>query len=207
MTRQRPSLKLPGTQDLSRFPSTRLTPATQLYRVTRTGNGPWHFSSDLRGRFDLPSPDGTCYLARDMFAALLEVIGPELPAVSSTFLNDRRIYKVRVPLPQRLADLTSRRAAGYSMTAEIGTITPYLIPQAWARALHAAGLDGLAYSVRHDPSPRRDGVALFGLAGERRWRRGRPSRLGHEIREALRARCGIRVLGIPRSDELAYEGG
>jgi hypothetical protein len=42
------------------------------------GHGPWWFSSSLEGCFDLPAPDGTCYLASDELGAMLERLGAEL---------------------------------------------------------------------------------------------------------------------------------
>lgn len=47
---------------LDGFPVRSVSQATELFRVVRRGNGPWWFGSSTKGRFDLPEPDGTCYL-------------------------------------------------------------------------------------------------------------------------------------------------
>lgn len=158
----------------------------------------------MEGRFDLPEPEGTCYLARDPLAALLELIGPELESgtVSEDFLRQRRMRELRVPEEIGMADLTSRKASGFGVTAEIGTVVPYELPQAWAARLRAAGSGGLVYWLRHDPS-RAEGYALFGPHGERtRWKKGREKTISRDLIARLAAECSIEVLPVPRSSEL-----
>lgn len=196
----------PGS--LADFPSRPLSPEIPLFRVVRKGYGPWWFGSTLEGRFDLPEPEGTCYLAGDPLAALLELIGPELEsgAVSADFLQGRRMRELRVPEEVELADLTSRKASGFGITAEIGTIVPYALPQAWAARLRADGSGGLVYWLRHDPS-RAEGHALFGLHGERtRWKKGKEKPLSHALIARLVAECSIEVLPVPRSSEIRIVG-
>lgn len=67
------------------------------------GHGPWWFGSSLAGRFDLPEPHGTCYLAADPLAALLEVLGPDRRggAVSEGFFAERRLHRLRVAQGER----------------------------------------------------------------------------------------------------------
>jgi len=175
--------------------------------VVRPGNGPWWFSCSGQGRFDLSPPLGTCYLTRDPLAALLEIIGPTLEGglVSDRFIAERRLRELRPPRLRQLADLTSKKSSGHGVTAEIFTITPYTLPQAWAARLHEAGFDGLGYSVRHDPSSTADGVALFGAAGERkRWRRGRARPIDVGLIDRLERECNIHVAAIPEARELSF---
>ncbi len=162
----------------------------------------------MQGRFDLPEPEGTCYLATDEISALLEVLGPDLErgAISSDFLKNRRLRKVRLASEQILADLTAREAVRFGITAEIGTIVPYAYPQAWAARLRAVGSPGLVSWARHDPV-RRETVALFGAHGERKsWRRGREQAISIRLIERLHRECGIEVIDVPRSDELSIIG-
>ena len=157
------------------------------------------------GRFDLPSPEGTCYLAPDPVGALLEVIGPEIDegAVSEDFVAARRLRKLALPHAHRAFNLGARRAAGFGVTAEIHTIVPYALPQAWAVALRTADAEALLYRLRHDPSFKGDGVALFGKDGERKhWKRGREIVIDRVLREKLRRKCNIRILPIPKQSEL-----
>jgi len=172
------------------------------------GKGPWWFGSSMQGRFDLPEPEGTCYLATDEISALLEVIGPDLEsgAISLDLLKARSLRKLRLPGKLNLADLTSREAVRFGITAEIGTLVPYERPQAWAAALHAADSPGLAYWPRHDPA-RKIALALFGPHGERkRWKKGREASISRDLIERLHEECGIEVLDVPRSDELILLG-
>lgn len=204
----RESISLPwppaDPRALAGFPRRRLDAGTALWRVGRKGRGPWWFGSSLAGRFDLPAPRGTCYLALDPLAAVLEVIGPGRTggAVSEAFLEERRIRELPLPRTASLADLAARAAARFGVTLEVGTAVPYDRPQAWAARLDQAGAGGVVYLVRHDPSGA-EGVALFGGAGERRgWRRGRERRIAGALVRRLERECGIAVLPIPRLAQL-----
>jgi hypothetical protein len=175
-----------------------------LFRIVRKGHGPWWFSSSLEGRFDLPEPDGTCYLAADPLGALLELIGPDLEggAVSTDFLRDRRLRELRVPEGIELSDLTSRRVSGFGITGEIGSIVPYDLPQTWATRLRSAGSGGVVYWLRHDPS-RAEGYALFGPHGERKgWKKGKERPISRDLIGRLQRECSIEVLPVPRSRQL-----
>jgi len=190
--------------DLDGFPRDTLDTETDLWRVVRKGRGPWWFGSSMKGRFDLPEPHGTCYVAVDPLSALLETVGPERRggAVSARFFEDRRIRRLHLPRSRSVADLRSRKAVGYGVTAEIGTIVPYELPQSWARKLHEAGAEGLGYWLRHDPA-RSEGYSLFDRHGERRhWKRGRERAISRKLLRELHEECGIEVLEIPRSDQL-----
>ena len=205
--RQSPTLDLPP-DDLAGFPTRPLSPKTPLFRVVRKGRNPWWFGSGMTGRFDLPEPDGTCYLAGDPLSALLELIGPEIEsgAVSSELLRDRRLRELRVPEETELSDLTSRKASQFGITSEIGSLVPYDVPQSWAARLRALGSGGVVYWLRHDPS-RSEGYALFGPHGERkRWRKGKELAISRDLVERLARECGIEVLPVPRASQLRIVG-
>ncbi len=194
---------------LEGFPVRRFASTTVFVRVVRRGKGPWWFGSSMGGRFDLAEPEGTCYLATDEISALLEVFGPDLEGgtISLDFLASRSLRKLRLPGELDLADLTSREAVRFGITAEIGTLVPYERPQEWAATLRANGSPGLTYWPRHDPAHHL-AVALFGPHGERkRWKRGREASISRELIERLREECGIEVLDVPRSEELILLGG
>src|SRR5690606_5570920 len=71
--REQPSLGPPPDPEALRdFPVWHVHAGTVLCRVTAAEHGPWWFSSTGEGRFDLVPPRGTCYLADDEVAALLE---------------------------------------------------------------------------------------------------------------------------------------
>ncbi len=190
---------------LEDFPRKTLRRGLTLWRVTRAGRHPWWFSSELSGRFDLPPPYGTCYLATDDLTALLESVGPEMVGgtFSELFLKDRCLRRLALPRDHRVCDLTDRHAVGFGLTAEIHTIVPYKLPQAWAKALHDAGAEGVLYHARHDLSFDGKAVGLFGKSGERRsWSRGREVAIDKKLRSRLYESCRISVLPIPRASEL-----
>ncbi|HYN23176.1 MAG TPA: RES family NAD+ phosphorylase [Thermoanaerobaculia bacterium] len=205
--RQNPSLRLPP-DDLSGFPTRPLSPETPLFRIVREKRNPWWFGSSMQGRFDLPEPYGTCYLAGDPLAALLELIGPDLEGgvFSAVFFQERRLRDLRVSKEIQLSDLTSRKASGFGVTAEMGSIVPYEIPQAWAARLHAENSGGVLYWLRHDPS-RAEGYALFGPHGEpKRWRKGKQHPISSKLIQELEHECSIEVLSVPRSRQLRIIG-
>ncbi|HEX6900774.1 MAG TPA: RES family NAD+ phosphorylase [Thermoanaerobaculia bacterium] len=204
--RKAPSLGWPPADPLALkdFPQRNLSPEIRLFRVVRRGRGPWWFGSSMEGRFDLPEPAGTCYLAADELSALLEVLAPERDRamISMELLEQRGIRELQVPRETTLSDLTSRRASGFGITAEIGTIVPYEQPQAWAASLYRAGFLGIVYWLRHDPS-RAEGIALLGPHGERKhWKRGRERPISEELIERLHTEYGIEVVPIPTSRQL-----
>jgi hypothetical protein len=174
---------------------------TVLCRVTTSGLGPWWFSSDAHGRFDLAPPRGTCYLADDEVTALLEVLGPVM-VVSPRWAARLSVWHLGLPRQCSAADTTVRMSRGFGVTAELASITPYALPQAWAAAFAAAGHEGVRYRVRHDPSGSR-ALALFGAAGERRWPRGRHQDVGEQLLARLTEETGVQVAPIPAAADLA----
>ena len=208
MTRQKPSLRLPPTDgDLRRFPAFTLNKQRELWRVVRDGYGAWWFGSSLEGRFDLPAPKGTCYLASDDLGAMLEILGPDLlpgGLAPQTLLHGRHLATLSVLNDHRLANCVVQRATQW-VTAEISTLTPYTVPQAWSFSWQRNGFQGVRYAARHSASRRTFAVALFGAAGEQRdW----PVRSTLKITEdqilRLRDRCGITLFKTPSADELVF---
>lgn len=193
-----------ATAALAGFPRLAVLPHESLWRITQSQLGPWWFSSSGEGRFDLRSPHGTCYTAADPAGALLEVVGPDRTggALCREFFDARRLHELHVDRPHALAHLAARPSASFGITAEISTLVPYDLPQAWAAALHRAGADGVAYALRHDPEGSL-GCALFGEAGAHP---ELPVAASSSIPEALLAGLGLTaslvVLPRPRLDQL-----
>ena len=130
---------------------------------------PWWFSSGP-GRFDLPLPYGTCYLTDDASACVRERVGPDLAVhgrVAASVLAGRVVSRLRLVGEVRAANLTSDRASDeYGVTAELISMTPYDVPQAWSDTLHRAGSGGIHGRVRFTVTEHR-ALAVFGRAGER----------------------------------------
>jgi hypothetical protein len=187
--------------ELKHFPDRPLFQKKALFRVVRRGRCPWWFGSSMLGRFDLPAPGGTCYLAGDPIAALLEVVGADRAGgvVAAEFFVERRLCELQVPRDYTMADLTSRRAAGFGITLEVSTMVPYELPQMWAAKLRAARFEGIVHWLRHDPS-RSVGWALSGRQGsagagvEAARSRSQASSCGDFRRTAGLLCCGFRRL-------------
>lgn len=172
MSREAVALTAPGDRSLAGFPRWRLTTTRQLARVHSVSHGVWWFGSSGASRFDLPAPEGTCYLAFDDTTAIREVAGPRLTAsgvLSRAFVDQRVMSRVHVPQRQQLADACHVTAAAYGVTRELAVMTPFAVPQQWAAALRSRGVDGLRYQSRFTTGSRATTAALFGSAGARSW--------------------------------------
>jgi hypothetical protein len=164
----------PPPAALGGFPSRR--PGASLRRLFRScwhrdrvtgavNSSPWRFGAipPGAGRFDLPTPDGTCYWSDRRYGAWLEV----WRGASTIDLVDaraRRLWTAQAP-PLRLADLLSPRSYHYGITADISTQPEHALPQQWAAALHGVGFAGLVGSCSHDPASAALNVAVFGQEG------------------------------------------
>ena len=199
MTRQRVALGSPPAV-LDGFPRWRLRRSQTLYRAHHRQHGPWWFSSSLQGRFDLPSPDGTCYLSLDELSAFRERMGERLSALgllSAAGADSTVVSRLRVPRELRLADTCHPSAVAFGLTREIATVTPYALPQQWAAAFERAGMRGLRYESRFSTAAMANAVAVFGTDGASNWPTGQ-SRSGRAVAED----AGVRVLPRPRSRSL-----
>ena len=146
---------------------------TPMYRITRPQDAEGrsrnvlYFGSSGTGRFDLlrtgePESAGTCYLGTTPIACFVEKFG-DIRVIPPVQVASNVLATVRALRTLRLADMCDGRVLGrFGLTAEVWTSGTYLRPQEWARALHQAGLDGILYGTRHDPSGQLRAVAVFG---------------------------------------------
>ncbi len=163
----------------------------------RREHGPWWFSTDGSGRFDLCGPRGTCYLARDPTAALLET-HKGLTVVTEEALDERLLFEARIGRRLRLANCCAPGAREFGVNAEIHDTPEYAKTRRWASAFDRAGFDGVRYFVRSDPSRTLVGYAIFGevTAARAGWPTGNSARISYEeLRKA--ERWGLRIRPTP----------
>ena len=170
---------------LAGFPRRQLR-GTRLFRLllhrdpqTSELRHPFFFSSaaeasPLGGRYDLPAPHGSCYLAEAAVAAWLETFRGTL-VVDRGDLRRRRLLATRVPRSLPAANLSAPAARGFGITGEIHTAADYRLPRRWAHRLQQAGARALSGKVRHDPGVEHGSVTLFDATGAHdpygwRWR-------------------------------------
>lgn len=197
MSRERVSLGEPGDRDLSGLPLLGLHPSQPVYRAHRADHSPWWYASGDGGRFNLPMPHGTCYLANDETAAIREVAGESLVnlgCVSAEFAAARVVSSLSVATTRTLADLADSGAARFGVTREISTCVPYSIPQAWARAIHGHQFDGIRYPARFSTGTGDLALAVFGAAG---LHDDAVDATPQNFEEAAKE-CGIEVVRRPR---------
>lgn len=197
-----PLRRPPDPVKLSEFPSYLLRPKLKLFRIHRGIHEPWWFSSDVKCRFALPAPHGTCYLAKEKLGAFVESfqdwVGTNVP-VPEIEVSARRISVLRVPYTMKLADCTKARTASFGITGEIHSNSDSKedrkLTQAWAMAFAQADFHGICYLVRHDPSQRRIGIALFGDAGLAQWSVESTDVIGDDLISDAASVFGIQVMG------------
>ncbi|MFP4635570.1 MAG: RES domain-containing protein [Nitriliruptoraceae bacterium] len=185
----------------------------RLHRVSEYVR-PWWYSSvtafDERsgGRFDLLTPQGTCYLAESLDGALVEkLLRARTKVVVAERLAELFHATIHVRAAPAAADLTSRRATAAGLNAEVHTTLDYRITRRWARALRRAGWRGLRYLLRGDVSGSAAGRAVFGRAG---LHRRAPAGLTTEVAPLDRDRAeqllherGVEVRPIPTQVPIA----
>jgi len=183
--------------NLAGFPERVVVPGSPLYRVHRAKRHPWWFSSDGTGRFDLAPPGGTCHLASEPVAAFLEVFR-DVQRIDPRDVEARRLTRLELPRPIRLADCTASRCRGYGVTGALHSTPDYALAHAWAAAFAGAGFDGIRHLVSHDPAQRLTGYALFGDAGEptdqELWPAGQSEPIPGSVLRQAKNRFGILVL-------------
>lgn len=142
------------------------------YRAHHPSDGPWYFASATTrapdgGRFDLPDPDGTCYMASDVDSAVRERLGHvaaakplTAAAVAATSIT---VVKLTTAQRKKVADTTAP-AAAVIITREIGVMPQYRRTRPWAQHWRATGHTGILYQPRFSTGPVR-ALALFGPAG------------------------------------------
>jgi hypothetical protein len=156
-------------RDLDGFP--RAGEIAELHRLSEYP-GAWWYShvhapgEDTGGRFDLTAPHGTCYLAASLDGALVEkLLRARTKVVVAERLHELFHATIEVRRTPPTADLTSPRATGYGVNAEIHTTLDYPLTRRWAQALRAAGWRALRHLLRGDNTGSTVGLALFGRAG------------------------------------------
>lgn len=181
--------------NLRGFPTTTIN--GDWFRAHHVANGPWWFAHDGEGRFDLPAPHGTCYLASHPAAAVRERLGETLVA-AGTISGAQADHMVvsSLPVTTTAADTTVQKAAQFGITRELSTVTPYDLPQRWAVALHTAGHGGLRYWPRFSPGPSYRALGLFDDAGADPARPSDPSPINGRV--AAKA-ANITVVDPPRT--------
>jgi hypothetical protein len=152
---------------------------TELVRVWRRHlpNGavrvsPWWFAfapADpyTGGRYDLPAPAGTCYLAQTVAGAVLEAVQVHLANLPAAELAARGAVRAEVPtgMPPA-ADLTDPVGVQLGLTSAVWAGTDRPLTQRWAAAFRRDGWWALHSGIQHDVTGTLRGVSLFDQAGE-----------------------------------------
>jgi hypothetical protein len=160
---------------------------------------------DNSGRFDLASPEGTCYFASTAEAAARERVGTQLRKTAGresvlasvlatagcpVVVSEVVVGRVKAAnLPVRMAGRWVNRSLW------VGTGI-YRISQGWAALWRAAGFEGLLYEPRFTGGARVRALALFGTSG--RPKPARPAEGSTPLGEVLTAH-GVRVVRPPGS--------
>ena len=169
--------------DLTGFPQAVWPAGKRAHRVYRqtdplTGapRTPLFFASGTgaahQGHWDLPEPEGSCYLADDPIVCVLEVLAPDLPRgspprlASEAWLRQRRRVELVASrdLPGH-ADLEADEASGFGVAGDLHTTDDRALTQRWAAELRRYGQTGVRAHARTPPAGDAGSWTLFGPAG------------------------------------------
>lgn len=146
------------------FPTYQLDAGRDVFRIHR--QSPWWFSADGGGRFDpVGTTVGACYLAEDPLGAWIEVFRKPM-LLPEAEVKARQLLTVAFSDPIVLADLTSRDALKYGVTASLGADVDLEPSQSFAADAVDSGFAGVRYFARHDPAQQLASIALFHERGE-----------------------------------------
>jgi RES domain len=188
--------------NLKGFPYRTLRADRRLYRLHRAARDAWWFSADGRGRFDPVGTDaGACYVAYEPLGAWIEVFR-KATVIAEADVSARILTELRAGRDLRLADLVSRRALSFGVTASLGADEDYSRSHEFAAAAVAGGFDGVRYRARHDAALRLTSVALFAPAGapeptDATWPPGVSVPVPDELIEDAARTFGYRILPTP----------
>lgn len=189
------------SRDLSDFPSKTFPPGRHWFRQ-HSPAGPWFFDSSLLGRFNVPTPRGTLYVASTADGAARERIGFDVAAsgwVPAGLVEGRVMSTLTLPVTVKAAHLTAEAALQWGVVAnELAATDDYVLTQAWADAFDHAGFDGLWSRLRFTAGQGR-GLAVFGAEGARSWPVDPHPRL---LREVVETDMGLMVVDLPPSSGL-----
>ena len=179
------------------------TTLERIYRATDEhgrARSPWYCScrdTEVTGRFDLPRPRGTCYLADHLDGAFLEVFRGAW-AVASTDVASRRAMRATATREHApWTDLTDAKAVRAGVTLDVYAGNDYTTTRELAVDADAMGSLGIISLLRHQSAGRLRSIAMFGPAGEHRaapagWTAQREAlsaavvRLSPELRQRIR---------------------
>lgn len=141
-----------------------------VYRSHLGSKDPWFFSSapetpddEPGGRWELPTPAGTCHVGDTVAAALWERFGPELHEfgnVSEQHFERIEVTEAVLRPDLRIADLTGQNAPRHGVTTELFSTADYTLTRLWAEVVREAGWDALRAISRFEIGSRV--IALFG---------------------------------------------
>ena len=205
--RSTPSLPTPF-RDLSQLPTCTLSADSAVWRVVGHDHrdDPIWFGCSGDGRFDLHphDTDGVCYVGLNPASAVLEwgfrkASPTQTPLVLTPgMFKTRHLRRLETHIDHVLVDSTCEEASGHGITTELGSITPYKLPQWWSQAIHETGppnIGGILYEPRHHRTGR--AAAVYGVRGVGSWADGDVDALTTAKLRAILAGTGAEVLDPP----------
>lgn len=198
----------PPFLDLRQLPTRKLDAGMEVWRLV--GNEhldePVWFGCSGDGRFDLhpDDTDGVCYVGLGRATAILEwgfrqANPSQAPLVlTPAMFKTRHLRCLETPPGLILVDSTCEEATGHGLTTELGSITPYKLPQWWSQAIHETGPasnGGILYEPRHHRTGR--AAAVYGARGVGTWACGDVEVLTARSLRADLVGTGVEVLEPP----------
>ncbi|RLP77759.1 hypothetical protein D9V32_00025 [Mycetocola tolaasinivorans] len=154
--------------DYSGFPRRGIPAGSTLFRAHSTTRSAWWFDSGPYGRFNLPSPRGTCYVSTLVETAVRERVRSEIQlsgVVSTAFASSFVVSRLTAPQRYSCAAVSSARAARYQIVRALVTTADYRLTREWAGVFGDAGFSGISYGFAFTTG-RPTALGLFGTEGK-----------------------------------------
>jgi RES domain len=182
-------LRSPDTATLAKgFPTKKIAVGSRYYRSFTKGKGPWYFNPTNAFRFNIPTPDGTCYLATDILTAILERLGEHLAdgPIPREDVDKMQVAELELQATVIAALTGHKKAALYGCHREICTTDDYSLTQEWARAFRRLPVDAISYESRLTSESTMNALALFGPEGD----------AGNSVKTLISGREALRRAGM-----------
>lgn len=194
------------TANLDGFTEHALRKGTFVYRAHPADRKPLWFESTEHSRFNLPAPNGTCYMSRDANTAIEGMLigfAGQGRNISEAHVDAFAVTRMMVTYGYRLANISTAKAKSFGVRTELTrSVSMHQTTKLWASTFAAAGFHGISYTHRFSApgTARANAIALFGHAGNHEYT-PTPEDARMNAREAAEA-AGFTIVPIPLRSHL-----
>lgn len=194
------------TADLSGFTEHALRKGSFVYRAHPANRRPLWFESNEHSRFNLPLPNGTCYMSKDPSTAIEGMLigfAGKGRNISEAHVDGFAVTRMMITRSYRLANISTAKAKSFGVRTELSrSVSMHRTTKLWASSFAAAGFLGISYTHRFSApgTARANAIALFGHAGDHKYEAS-PEDARLNARDLAEA-AGFTIVPIPLRSHL-----